>query len=56
MSAAPKPRPALRPATWLTSTHPQVMASVTSSTHERKSKTNIVHKNGKIYLKHNAFT
>ena len=34
----------------------QVMASVTSSTHERKSKTNIAHKNGKIYLKHNAFT
>ena len=34
----------------------QVVASVTSSTHERKSKTNIGHKNGKIYLRHNAFT
>jgi len=28
---------------------------VTSSTHERKSKTNIAARNGKIYLKHNAF-
>ena len=31
-------------------------ASVTSSTHERKSKTNIVTKHGKLLLKHNAFT
>ncbi|EPY51806.1 DNA-directed RNA polymerase III complex subunit Rpc2 [Schizosaccharomyces cryophilus OY26] len=29
-------------------------ASVTSSTHERKSKTYVVHKNGKLYLKHNS--
>ncbi len=33
-----------------------VGASVTSSTHERKSKTNIILKHGKIYLKHNSFT
>jgi DNA-directed RNA polymerase III subunit RPC2 len=33
----------------------QVCASVTSSTHERKSKTNAVMSKGKIYLKHNAF-
>ena len=32
------------------------MASVTSSTHERKSKTNIVTKHGRLLLKHNAFT
>lgn len=32
-----------------------VVAAVTSSTHERKSKTTIVHKQGKMYLKHNAF-
>ncbi len=32
------------------------MASVTSSTHERKSKTYVISKNGKIYLKHNCFT
>ncbi|GME88048.1 unnamed protein product [Ambrosiozyma monospora] len=31
-----------------------VQASVTSSTHERKSKTYVVTKNGKIYLKHNS--
>ena len=36
--------------------HGEVVASVTSSTHERKSKTNIAAKGGKIYLKHNAFT
>lgn len=29
-------------------------ASVTSSTHERKSKTYVLSKNGKIYLKHNS--
>ena len=38
-----------------TDQHGEVVASVTSSTHERKSKTNIAAKNGKIYLKHNAF-
>lgn len=38
-----------------TDQHNEVTASVTSSTHERKSKTNIAAKNGKIYLKHNAF-
>jgi len=31
-----------------------IMASVTSSTHERKSKTYVVTKNSKIYLKHNS--
>ncbi|CAI4998615.1 ATV_HP_G0139050.mRNA.1.CDS.1 [Saccharomyces cerevisiae] len=31
-----------------------VQASVTSSTHERKSKTYVITKNGKIYLKHNS--
>ncbi|CAG9463203.1 unnamed protein product [Pedinophyceae sp. YPF-701] len=31
------------------------VASVTSSTHERKSKTNLVMKGGRISLKHNAF-
>eukprot|EP00877_Chromochloris_zofingiensis_P003786 jgi/Chrzof1/13408/Cz07g31260.t1 len=35
--------------------HGEIMASVTSSTHERKSKTNIVFKAGKLYMKHNAF-
>lgn len=35
--------------------HGQVHASVTSSTHERKSKTNVVLRQGKIMLKHNAF-
>eukprot|EP00879_Flechtneria_rotunda_P016899 GHRR01017690.1.p1 GENE.GHRR01017690.1~~GHRR01017690.1.p1 ORF type:complete len:405 (+),score=105.87 GHRR01017690.1:321-1535(+) len=39
-----------------TDQHGEVVASVTSSTHERKSKTNIAAKNGKIYLKHNAFS
>eukprot|EP00882_Tetradesmus_deserticola_P019957 GHRQ01021508.1.p1 GENE.GHRQ01021508.1~~GHRQ01021508.1.p1 ORF type:complete len:289 (+),score=76.60 GHRQ01021508.1:370-1236(+) len=38
-----------------TDQHGEVVASVTSSTHERKSKTNIAAKNGRIYLKHNAF-
>jgi antitoxin component YwqK of YwqJK toxin-antitoxin module len=38
-----------------TDQHGEVAASVTSSTHERKSKTNIAARNGKIYLKHNAF-
>ncbi|KAK5961064.1 DNA-directed RNA polymerase III core subunit RET1 PWA37_001592 [Arxiozyma heterogenica] len=33
-----------------------VQASVTSSTHERKSKTYVVTKNGKIYLKHNSIS
>jgi DNA-directed RNA polymerase beta subunit len=32
-----------------------VMASVTSSTHERKSKTNIIVKNTRIFLRHNTF-
>ncbi|MEW5318773.1 MAG: hypothetical protein WDW38_009966 [Sanguina aurantia] len=35
--------------------HGEIMASVTSSTHERKSKTNIVMNKGKFFLKHNAF-
>jgi DNA-directed RNA polymerase III subunit RPC2 len=35
--------------------HGQVHASVTSSTHERKSKTNVVVKQGKLMLRHNAF-
>ena len=34
----------------------QVSASVTSSTHEKKSKTNITVKHGRFFLKHNAFT
>jgi hypothetical protein len=38
-----------------TDQHGEIVASVTSSTHERKSKTNIAARNGKIYLKHNAF-
>ncbi|KAL0488000.1 DNA-directed RNA polymerase III subunit RPC2 [Acrasis kona] len=33
-----------------------VNGSVTSSTHERKSKTNIIYKNGRIFLKANMFT
>jgi DNA-directed RNA polymerase III subunit RPC2 len=33
----------------------EIGASVTSSTHERKSKTNIVVKHGKLYLRHNTF-
>jgi DNA-directed RNA polymerase III subunit RPC2 len=36
--------------------HGGVVASVTSSTHERKSKTNIVTKHSRLLLKHNAFT
>ena len=36
--------------------HGSVVASVTSSTHERKSKTNIVIKHNRMLLKHNAFT
>lgn len=36
--------------------HGQVVASVTSSTHERKSKTTLVQKQGKFHLRHNAFT
>ena len=39
-----------------TDVHSNVCASVTSSTHERKSKTTIVMKNRKLYLKHNTFT
>ncbi len=38
-----------------TDSHGEVCASVTSSTHERKSKTNVVMSKGRIYLKHNAF-
>ena len=33
-----------------------IAASVTSSTHDRKSKTNVVHRQGRLYLKHNAFS
>ena len=33
-----------------------VSASVTSSTHERKSKTHVVQKGGRLLLKHNTFT
>eukprot|EP00887_Chlorella_sp_A99_P006810 scaffold2.g6810.t1 len=36
--------------------HGAIVASVTSSTHERKSKTNIVTKQAKLLLRHNAFT
>lgn len=32
-----------------------VCASITSSTHERKSRTNIFIKHGKVYMKHNSF-
>lgn len=32
------------------------VASVTSSTHERKSKTYVVLKNGRLYLRHNVFS
>ena len=35
--------------------HQQVTASVTSSTHERKTKTNMVIKHGRFLLRHNAF-
>jgi len=38
-----------------TDSHNDIVASVTSSTHERKSKTTIVMSKGKLYLKHNAF-
>jgi DNA-directed RNA polymerase III subunit RPC2 len=31
----------------------QVMASVTSVTHEKKSKTNVTSRKGRLYLKHN---
>ena len=34
----------------------QICASVTSSTHERKSKTNIITNNSKLYLKHNSLS
>ncbi|KAI8058065.1 DNA-directed RNA polymerase III subunit RPC2 [Syncephalis plumigaleata] len=33
-----------------------IQASVTSSTHERKSKTNVLVKNDRIYLRHNSVT
>ena len=33
----------------------QIVVSVTSSTHERKSKTNVVMRAGKFYLRHNSF-
>eukprot|EP00798_Chlamydomonas_sp_ICE-L_P009475 gene9475-32467_t len=33
----------------------EICASVTSSTHERKSKTNLAMKKGRVYLRHNAF-
>jgi hypothetical protein len=39
----------------ITDSKGEVQSSVTSSTHERKSKTNLVTKNGKIYLRHNTF-
>lgn len=39
-----------------TDNHGNVAASVTSSTHERKSKTNLTVKNGRILLRHNTFT
>mmetsp|Transcript_10383 Transcript_10383/g.31241 ORF Transcript_10383/g.31241 Transcript_10383/m.31241 type:complete len:1166 (-) Transcript_10383:34-3531(-) len=35
--------------------HGEVCASVTSSTHERKSKTNIAMSKAKVFLRHNAF-
>ena len=35
--------------------HGQIISSVTSSTHERKSKTTVVMKQGKFYVRHNAF-
>mmetsp|Transcript_18127 Transcript_18127/g.33118 ORF Transcript_18127/g.33118 Transcript_18127/m.33118 type:complete len:1156 (-) Transcript_18127:48-3515(-) len=38
-----------------TDSHGEVVSSVTSSTHERKSKTNVVCSKGRIYLRHNAF-
>lgn len=38
-----------------TDTAGNIVAAVTSSTHERKSKTTIMHKQGRMYLKHNAF-
>jgi len=34
----------------------QVGASVTSSTHERKSKTNLISKGGRLYIKHNTLS
>eukprot|EP00698_Gefionella_okellyi_P020200 TRINITY_DN6313_c0_g1_i1.p1 TRINITY_DN6313_c0_g1~~TRINITY_DN6313_c0_g1_i1.p1 ORF type:complete len:1145 (-),score=272.81 TRINITY_DN6313_c0_g1_i1:1949-5320(-) len=33
-----------------------ICASVTSSTHERKSKTDVIVKHGELYLKHNSFS
>jgi DNA-directed RNA polymerase III subunit RPC2 len=33
-----------------------VCAQVTSSTHDTKSRTSLIHKNSKVYLKHNSFT
>lgn len=33
-----------------------VCAQVTSSTHDTKSRTGLIYKNGKIYLKHNSFS
>ena len=35
--------------------HGEICASVTSSTHERKSKTNITMSKSKLFLRHNAF-
>eukprot|EP00889_Picochlorum_renovo_P005632 jgi/Picre1/32662/NNA_008008.t1 len=35
--------------------HGQIVSSVTSSTHERKSKTTVVIKQGKFFVRHNAF-
>ncbi|XP_028968904.1 DNA-directed RNA polymerase III subunit RPC2 isoform X2 [Galendromus occidentalis] len=32
-----------------------ISCQVTSSTHERKSRTNVIEKNGKFYVKHNSF-
>ena len=34
----------------------QVTASVTSSTHERKTKTNVITKHGQLLLRHNTFS
>ena len=36
--------------------HDQPTAAVTSSTHERKSKTHVVIRGGRLYVKHNAFS
>ena len=38
-----------------TDSHGEICASVTSSTHERKSKTNIAMSKSRLFLRHNAF-